>query len=389
MAGQWATTWAAMPMLTEPADLPPHPYVRDGVAFADATVRQTVRVSLGGRRVRLRLTNAFGDHPLSVAAVTLALPAGGAVGTHAIRPDTVRSVTFQGRPSVVVAAGAPALSDPLDMDLAPRSALAVTAYLARGQPAGAVTSHPGSRTTSHVRQGNRVADADLRGAARVDHWYFLGGVEVWAPSATGVVALLGDSLTDGRGSTTNGNDRWPDQLLDRLPADVAMINQGGGGNRVLRDGLGPSALARLDRDILAQSGVRRLVVFEGVNDIGTAAATEAAQKQVVADLIAAYEQIAHRSRARDIRVYGATLTPFGGNEAYDDPAGHREHARQAVNRWIRSGGPFEAIFDFDAAVRDPADPRRLLAAYDEGDHLHINPAGYGAIAASVPADALA
>ncbi|GAA1773064.1 SGNH/GDSL hydrolase family protein [Luedemannella helvata] len=389
MVGHWVATWAAMPMLTEPADLPPHPYVADGVAFADATLRQTFRVSLGGGRIRLRLTNAFGDCPLPIAAVTVALPAGGAVGVGAIEPETARTVTFHGRPSVVVAAGAPVLSDPLDIDLAPRSALAVTAYLAQGQPAGAVTSHPGSRTTSHVLAGNRVADADLAGAARVDHWYFLGGVEVWAPAATEVVALLGDSLTDGRGSTTNGNDRWPDQLLDRLPGGVAMINQAGGGNRVLNDGLGPSALARLDRDILAQSGVRRLVVFEGVNDIGTAAATEAAQKQVVADLVAAYEQIVERARARGIRVYGATITPFGGGGGYDDPGGHREGARQAVNRWIREGGTFEAVFDFDAAVRDPADPRRLLPAYDEGDHLHINPAGYGAIAAAVPAGAFA
>nr|BFE72863.1 hypothetical protein GCM10020092_061640 [Actinoplanes digitatis] len=195
--------------------------------------------------------------------------------------------------------------------------------------------------------------------------------------------VLGDSLTDGRGSTTNGNDRWPDRLKSRL-RDVAVLNQAADGNRVLQDGLGPNALGRLDRDVLALGGADRLIVFEGVNDIGTAAATPAAQLQVGEDLVAAYDQMVTRSHARGIRVYGATITPFGGNTGYDDADGLREGTRRTVNDWIRRSGRFDAVLDFDAAVRDPIGRRRLLPAYDTGDHLHLNPTGYQAIADSVP-----
>ena len=266
----------------------------------------------------------------------------------------------------------------------------MTVYLADGQASDDITSHPGSRTTSYLLAGDHVGDPDLAGATPVDHWYFLSGVEVWAPAATEAAVMLGDSLTDGRGSTTNGNDRWPDQLLARLqarpgPPAPAIVNEAAGGNRLLNDGLGPNALARLDRDVLAQSGAAWLVVFEGVNDIGTADATQAAQRQAAADVVAAYQQIIVRAHAQGIRVYGATLTPFGGNTLYDDPAGYREAARQTVNRWIRASGRFDAVIDFDRAVRDPEQPTRLRAALDSGDHLHLDPAGYGVLAATVPA----
>jgi lysophospholipase L1-like esterase len=238
--------------------------------------------------------------------------------------------------------------------------------------------------------GNHVTDQDLPGATPVDHWYFLSGLEVWSTNTTAGVAILGDSLTDGRGSTTNMNNRWPDDLLHRLQAradtaDVAVLNQAAGGNRVLHDGLGPNGLGRLDRDVLAQSGIHWLIVFEGVNDIGTADATEAAQQQDAADLIAAYDQIIERAHAVGIRVYGATITPFGGNTGYDDPAGLREAARQQVNTWIRTSHRFDAVIDFDKEARDPQDPRQLLPAYDVGDHLHLNPLGYQALADAVPA----
>ncbi|WP_197093890.1 SGNH/GDSL hydrolase family protein [Nonomuraea sp. SBT364] len=387
-APRWVTTWTSMPQLTEPDNLPPAPYTRDGLIMADSTLRQTVRVSAGGRRARLRLSNAFGGAPLPITRVCVALPAGGRAGVSAILPGTSRPVTFHGRPSAVVPPGAHVVSDPLDLDLPPGAVLAVTLHLAGGQASASITSHPGSRTTSYLAEGNQAEAADLTGATPVDHWYFLSGVEVW--STASALALLGDSLTDGRGSTTNGNDRWPDQLFDRLPpgAGVAIANQAAGGNRVLDDGLGPSALARLDRDVLAQSGVDRLLVFEGVNDIGTAEPTQDAQKGVAGDLIAAYHQIVVRAHARGIPVYGATLTPFGGNDPYDDPDGRREAARQEVNAWIRDGGEFDAVIDFDRAARDPADPRRLLPAYDEGDHLHLGPAGYRALADAVPAELL-
>ncbi|MEV0385416.1 SGNH/GDSL hydrolase family protein [Nonomuraea sp. NPDC050643] len=381
--GHWVTTWAAMPQLTEPANMPPPPYAKDGLVLADTTLRQTVRVSAGGPRVRLRLSNAFGGAPLPITRVSVALPAGGAGGS-TIRPGSARPVTFSGRGRAVVPRGAHVVSDPVDLAVAPGSVLAVTVYLADGQASSDLTSHPGSRTTSHLVAGDHTEAGDLPGATAVDHWYLLSGVEVWSGRDTAALVLLGDSLTDGRGSTTNGNDRWPDLLFDRLRGGVAIVNQGAGGNRVLNDGLGPSALARLDRDVLAQSGARFLAVFEGVNDLGTAEPTARAQRGVAEELIAAYEQIILRAQARDLLVYGATLTPFGGHDPYDDPEGHREAARQAVNAWIRDSGRYDAVIDFDRAVRDPAAPGRLPAAYDEGDHLHLGPAGYQALARAFP-----
>lgn len=378
--GRWVHTWASAPQLTEPENLPPH--ARDGLVLDGSTLRQTVRISAGGERLRLRFSNAFGTAPLRLAAVTVALPVDGRAGGSAVVPETLRAVTFHGRPTASVPAGAQVVSDPLEFSLADGAVLAVTLRLAEGLDPAGVTSHPGSRTTSHLAAGDQTGRAELTGATPVEHWYLLSGVEVEAPVP--VLALIGDSLTDGRGSTTNHNDRWPDQLFDRL-GGFAVANQAAGGNRVLNDGLGQNALARLDRDILALSGVRWLVVFEGVNDLGTAPAED--QEDVAADLIAAYEQIAVRAHAHDILVYGATLTPFGGHD-YDDPAGHRESARQKINTWIRTSGTFDAVLDFDQAVRDPSNPRRLLPSYDVGDHLHLSPTGYHALANAFPAHLL-
>ncbi|HEX7301862.1 SGNH/GDSL hydrolase family protein [Lentzea sp.] len=378
---RWVASWVAMPQLTEPANMPPPPFTDGELVLAGATVRQTVRVTVGGRRLRLRFSNAFGGAVLPLTAVTVALPADGKAGVSGVKPTTVRRVTFSGRSFVDVRVGAPALSDPLDFAVAPGTNLTVTAYLAAGQASSRITSHPGSRTTSHLLAGDHTEAAEMPGATPVDHWYFLSGVEVLRPRTSGVV-VIGDSLTDGRGSTTNGNDRWPDQLSDRLHG-VPVLNQAAGGNRVLDDGLGPNVLARLDRDLLAQTGVRWLVLFEGVNDIGTAAPTAAAQQTVAEDLVAAYQQVVERAHAHDIEVYGATLLPFGGH-GYDDPDGHRESARQTVNRWIRTSRRFDAVLDFDAAVRDPATPRQLLPVADVGDHLHLNPTGYRMLAQAVP-----
>lgn len=383
-AGNWVNTWTSMPQLTEPGNMPPPPFTQDGLVMADTTLRQTVRVTVGGPNLRLRFSNAFGGAALPITSASVALPAGGRAGVAAIEPGTTRAVTFNGRASTTIPVGAQMVSDPLAFPLAARTNLTVTVYLRNGQASNNITSHPGSRTTSHLLAGDHLADADLPGATPADHWYFLSGVETLAARGTDAVVMLGDSLTDGRGSTTNGNDRWPDQFADRV-RHVAVLNQAAGGNRVLNDGLGPNALARLDRDVLAQSGVEWLIVFEGVNDIGTAAATEEAQRQVAADLIAAYEQIVVRAHAQGIDVYGATLLPFGGNTSYDDPAGYREAARQTVNAWIRTGRVFDAVIDFDKAGRDPAAPRQLLPAYDTGDHLHLNPTGYRALADAVPA----
>ena len=391
MTGPWVGIWAAAPQPTEPPDLPPAPFTRDGLVLADSTLRQTIRVSAGAQRIRLRLSNAFGRTELHIAGLSLALPSGGRAGVSAIEPGTSHAVTFAGRPGVVVAPGGQAVSDPLDFPVTAAANITVTLYLAAGQRAAdGVTSHLGSRTTSYLAAGDHVADTDLPGAVPVEHWYLLGGAEACSGTATAAAVILGDSLTDGRGSTTDGNDRWPDQLLDLMPTRAgtvatALLNLGIGGNRVLRDGLGPSIVSRLDRDVLALRGVRWLVLFAGVNDIGTADATQAAQRQVAAELCTAYEEIAAKAQASGIAVYGATLTPLGGNDPYDDPAGHREAARQAVNAWIRTGDSFDAVLDFDQAVRDPLVHRRLRPSFDSGDHLHLNPAGYQALASAVPA----
>jgi lysophospholipase L1-like esterase len=379
---RWVHTWVSMPQLTEPGNLPPAPFTGTASTLVDTTLRQTVHTSLGGSQVRVRFSNAFGGAALPLTAASVALPAGGAAGVSAIRPGTSRPLTFGGHPSTVVPMGAQVVSDPVDFPVAPMSNLTVSCYLATGQATLNLTSHPGSRTTTHLINGDHHLDTDLPGSAAADHWYLLSGVEVVAGSSA--LVIVGDSLTDGRGSTTNGNNRWPDQLLSRLHGRIAVLNQAAGGNRILNDGLGPSVLARLDRDVLALGAVDWMLIFEGVNDIGTAEATDTAQRQVTDDLIAAFRQVATRAAARDIAVYGATITPFGGNTGYDDAAGLRERSRQAVNAWIRHSRTFDAVVDFDAAVRDPANPRRLLPAYDVGDELHLNPAGYGALAAAVP-----
>jgi lysophospholipase L1-like esterase len=364
---RWVGTWAASPQRTEPANMPPAP------GLADSTLRQVVHVSLGGRRLRVRFSNAFGAKPLTILSAEVAAPAGGA----AIRPETRKPLAFGGRPSATIPQGAPMVSDPLDFDLAPLSDLVVTVRM--NDPTGAVTGHPGARCTSYLQAGDAVAEPDLPRAARTPHWYYLCGVDVEAPDAeAAAVSVLGDSITDGRGSPTDGNGRWTDHLARRLhqgegTARVGVLNQGLGGNRLLNDGLGPSALARLDRDVLAQPGVRWLIVLEGINDLGTRSAT-------ARDLIDAYEQILRRANARGIRVYGATILPCEGS-FYFNP--QLEAARQEVNAWIRGSGRFDAVIDLDAATRDPRRPSRLSAAVDGGDHLHPGPEGYKIMAGAV------
>jgi len=389
--GHWVGVWAAAPQLTEPSNMPPAPFTNGNLVFADSTVRQSIHVTVGGRFIRLRFSNAYGGADLPITSISVARPAGGAAGVSAIDPATSRTVTFDGRTAIRIPVGAQMVSDPLDFPVATNSNLTVTIYLSAGQASSSITSHPGSRTTTYMLAGNHLNDADLPGAASVAHWYFLSGLEALEPGNTAAIDVVGDSLSDGRGSTTNGDDKWTDQLFNRLQSHPStrsrtVLNQGLGGNRILNDGLGPNVLARFDRDVLAQTGTRWLIVWEGVNDIGTAPATEADQKQVAADIIAAYQQIITRAHAAGISVYGATITPFGGNTGYDDPTGFRAEARQTVNTWIRTSHQFDAVLDFDAAVRDPANPRQINPIYDVGDHLHMTPAGYGQVAASIPFD---
>lgn len=372
--GHWVTTWGCGPQLTEPGNLPPAP-------LANSTLRQFVHVTLGGKHLRVRLSNAYGTDPVTLNSVHVALSAGaGSAGDGEINPTTDKVLKFHGAPSITIPPGEVVLSDPFDYSLPALTNLAVTIYFGNIS-ASTINGHPGSRTTSFIKPGNVVTATNMSGASTTAHWYIITGVNVLAPASSRAVVVLGDSITDGRGSTTDGNDRWPDNLARRVAtnsatADVAVVNMGIGGNAVVSGGLGPTALARFDRDVLSQRGARWLIVFEGVNDIG------GSSSQVVAtNIINAFGQFIDKAHARGLLAYGATITPFGGS--FYDSAAH-ETARTTVNDWIRNSGRFDTVIDFDAAVRDPANPNRLLPAYDSGDHLHLNPTGYQAMAVAIP-----
>jgi lysophospholipase L1-like esterase len=291
---------------------------------------------------------------------------------------------------VIVPAGADYVSDPVKFPAAPLSDLAITLHI--DTPPAQQTGHPGSRATSYVIHGDQLSAADLPDAKKVEHWYFIAGVDVDATSQAAAIVTLGDSITDGHGATTNGNDRWPDILARRLRAqpdtkNIAVLNHGIGGNRLLLDGLGPNALARFDHDVLAQPGVRYVIVLEGVNDLGMfskdGAVPPAAHQQEVGRITGAYEQIVTRSHAHGIQVFGGTIMPFVGSAFYH-PGPETEADRQTINEWIRAPGHFDAVIDFDKLVHDPEHPDRLLPKFDSGDHLHPSPAGYAAMGEAVP-----
>jgi lysophospholipase L1-like esterase len=358
----------AAQQLTEPGNLPRAP------GFTDTTLRQVVRVTLGGRKIRVRFSNQFGTAPLTLTAARVAKSVAGAGG--AIQPKTDYALLFAGKPSVTIAPGTEAASDPISFDVAPLSDLAVTLHTRMTSPN--ITGHPGSRCTSYLLPGSVVSAPDAASAVKVEHWYFLSGVEVEAKPGAAAVVTLGDSITDGRGSPTNGNGRWPDYLARRLRANratdrVAVLNAGIGGNAVLQGGLGPTALVRLDRDVLEQPGARWLIVFEGINDLGGRSASGP-------DLIAAYKQIIARAKSRGLRVYGATILPCGQSFYFTLQL---EAARQEINRWIRTSGEYDAVIDFDAALRDPRNPSQLSAAAQSPDHLHPSGLGYKVLADAI------
>ena len=381
-ASTWVDSWAAGQQIPEPNNVAPP------ASLEHSAVRQIVHLSAGGARIRVRVSNAFGKAPLHMLAAHVARPV--SARSARVDPGSDRALTFNERADVIIPAGAEYISDPLDYPVAPLSDLAVSLELESAPEQQ--TGHPGSHATSYLANGAAVSATDLPSAQRVEHWYFLSGVEVSAaPSAVAVVAF-GDSITDGHGSTTDGNDRWPDDLAARLQHDAAtrgtaVLNEGIGGNRLLLDGLGPNALARLDRDVLAQSGVRYLIVLEGINDIGmltrAASADEAQHEDLVRRMIGAYREIVMRAHSHGIKAIGATVLPFMGSDYYH-PDQANEHDREAVNAWIRARGHFDAVVDFDKVTADPAHPDRLRPDYDSGDHLHPSPAGYRAMADAIP-----
>jgi lysophospholipase L1-like esterase len=379
---RWVGSWAAAQQLPEP---------RNALAaddLQDATLRQIVHLSIGGPEIRVRLSNRFGHASLELTSVHIAKAASPA--TSRIDPATDKALTFSGNAGVIIPAGADYLSDPVAFPVTALSDLAVTLHIK--DPPTEQTGHPGSRATSYLVHGDRVTATELSDARKIEHWYFISGVDVVAPYPAASIVILGDSITDGHGATTDANNRWPDVLAKRLQAalstqSIGVLNQGIGGNRLLLDGLGPNALARFDHDVVAQAGARYLIVLEGVNDLGTLTRDrEVSQREhdlLVRRIIAAYQQIIARAHAHGIDVFGATILPYTGSQYYH-PGPSSEADRQAINAWIRAGGHFDAVIDFDKVIRDPKHAEQMLAAYDSGDHLHPSPAGYAAMAEAVP-----
>jgi lysophospholipase L1-like esterase len=347
--------------------------------FKNQTLRQIVHVSLGGDRVRVVLSNAFGTVPLEIGAAHVALRDKDA----AIQTKSDRPLTFGGKPATFVAAGAVAVSDPVSLTVPAVADLAIDLYLPGDTAASTspLTTHQGASQVNYISaEGNHAGEADFPGAATTQQWFFLARVEVAAPEQAGAVVAFGDSITDGARSTPNTNNRWPDELARRLAAQkipLGVLNEGISGNRVLCDGAGVSALARFDRDVLAQTGAKYVVVLESINDIGIGRSNAVPSAD---DLIAAHKQLIERAHAHGLKIYGATLTPFDG-AAYFSAEG--EAKRQAVNAFIRTGKAYDGVIDFDAAVRDAAAPSKIQQKFNPGDNLHMNDAGYQAMAAAI------
>jgi len=365
----WVGTWATAPAPAE------------GAAFSNHTLRMNVRASLGGDTVRVRLSNAHGARSLAVGGARIALRERG--------PDVVRgsdrALTFGGEERATIAAGSLVISDPVAFPLAPLADLAISVYLPGDVPASAGVTGRYSRQTNYVSPpGDFAAEVAMPVGKLTDDWYFVCGVDVLAAPEAGGIVALGDSLTDANISTIDAFCRWPDQLARRLHEraggrPMGVMNQGLGGNRILHDVRGDSGLRRFDRDVLAQPGVTHAIVMLGTNDLRNRWARP--EEEVSAEqMIAGLKQLALRARTRGLAIYGATLTPFE-NETFLPGAWTpaREARRQAVNAWIREGGAFDAVVDFDQALRDPSHPARMLPIYDCGDHLHPSDLGYNAM----------
>jgi lysophospholipase L1-like esterase len=344
---------------------------------ADTTLREIVHVTLGGPMVRVIFTNEFGTEPLTIGAAHVAISQGGS----SINLVSAAGLTFGGHTSVIIPPGALVVSDPATVNLPAASDLAISLFL----PAQTIThlsQHGSANQTSYTAPGNVVGAKTLDSPAEIRSWPFVKGVDVMASAASGAVVAFGDSITDGAYAALNANARWPDELARRLLADkrtasLSVLNEGIGGNRILHDTTGPSALARFDRDVIALSGVKYVIILEAINDIGHAFTTVRPYDVVSADdLIAGYVQMAERAHTHGIKVYIATLTPYHG-AGYASPAG--EQVVQALNQWIRTTNQIDGYIDFEKATQDPANPAMYLPAYDHGDHLHPSDPGYKAM----------
>ena len=375
----WVPSWTASLYQVEPdAHLPDE-------QLTDATLRQAVRISTGGRRIRIVLSNVAGNQPLAISGIHVALS--GAPGTASIQPQSDREVLFGMRPSVVVPAGGKAISDAVDMRVQPLARLSISLHFVASPDQQ--TGHLRSLSTSWITHGDQLGAVTLSSAASLEHWYQVAVVQVEAPDPRLIVAL-GDSITDGSRSTPNGNERWPDLLAERLQKSTAtrrwaVANQGLAGNRLLAYGRGPSALARFDQDVLSQPHARTVVLLEGINDLGQFAQTTprpGSRRAFVRQIVGAYRQLISRAHAHGLRIVGATLLPYSGSDYHPTPLDERD--RLAINDWIRVPGHFDAVIDWDAVMRDPHDPSRLEPALDSGDHIHPSPAGYRVMTDAIP-----
>ena len=381
---QWVGTWGASPLPPTPAagPFPASP------SFNDQTVRQVVRLSVGGERVRLRLTNEYGTKPLIVGAARVAL----ADGAGKLVAGTEHVVTFGGQPAATISAGAPLLSDPIDLKVSDLATLSVSLYL-QGET-GACTCHATGMQEAYVSAKGDFTQGTFAPAQTIGMRAFLSGVEVLAPRAQAIV-VLGDSISDGVGSTPNANRRWPDLFAERLSARrggvrFGVVNHGVSGNQVLADGAGESALTRFDRDVLSVPGVSHVIVFEGVNDLGlgygkfegpiAALMPPPTVKPTLDAMTAGYRQLIARARSKGLKIYGATIAPYEGAAYY---SAEGDAVRQALNDWMRTSKEFDGVLDFDKAFRDPAKPARMKEEFQSGDHLHGSDAGYRAVADSV------
>ena len=368
----WVGTWSTSPQLVEPNNMPPAP------GLTDNTLRQVVRVSIGGNILRMRFSNVFSKSPVTMKSVAIAVAKEGSE----IVAKTQKELKFSGKREVTMSANGEVTSDPLKFKLEPGSKLAITITFGKTSPD--VTGHPGSRTTSYILAGDQMKSVDFSGAVTTDHWYAINAIEVETSAKSAAIAVLGNSITDGRGSGTNKQDRWTDELSKKLlsnpeTSNIGVLNLGIGGNCVLWGGLGPTAQNRFDRDILGQKGVKWLIILEGVNDLGGIRKAEDSLK-IANYLIDAFRKMIDKAHAKGIKVYGATIMPFA-KSFYDKD--FRQTARDKVNAWIRNSGKFDAVIDFDEMMRDPQEPNALQPDLQSGDFLHPNEKGYEKMGGSV------